>query len=71
MATRESAEPLVVLESFVGRIRDEDRFFRAGELIRLDDPAVKKWPKMFGPVIYRHDPPVESATAAPGEKRGA
>jgi hypothetical protein len=72
MATDKSVEALVVLESFIGRIGDEDRFFRAGELIRTSDPAVKKWPAMFGPAIYRHDEvKIESATAAPGEKRGA
>lgn len=66
-------EALVVLESFIGKIKggDEDRFFRAGELIRPSDPAVKKWPHMFGNARFLHDPRIEQATAAPGEKRGA
>jgi hypothetical protein len=70
MATDKSAEALVVLESFIGRTGDVDRFFRAGEFIRASDPAVKKWPARFGPTTYPHDK-IEQATAAPGEKRGA
>jgi hypothetical protein len=65
-----SDDALVVLESFIGRVGDEDRLFRAGEPIRRSDPAVKKWPDRFGPVLYAHEPRVEQATAAPGEKRG-
>jgi len=62
---------LLVLESFVGGIDGGERFFRAGELIRANDPAVKKWPERFGPASSPHDEPaVEQATAAPGEQRG-
>ena len=71
MATRESAEVLVVAESFIGRIGDEERFFRAGDLIRPNDPAVKKWPNLFRAATYPNEARVEQATAAPGEKRGA
>jgi len=73
MATRSSStELMVVLESFTGGADGgEARFFRAGELIRASDPAVKKWPGYFGPTSSPHDEPaVEQATAAPGEKRG-
>ena len=65
---KETVDALVVLESFVGRIGDEDRTFREGDLIRVTDPAVKKWPALFGPARFTHDR-IEQATAAPGEKR--
>ena len=61
-------QTFVVLQSFVGRVGDEDRAFREGDLIRANDPAVKKWPHLFGPVRFTHDR-IEQATAAPGEKR--
>ena len=66
------SETLIVLQSFIGKVKDgdEDRVFREGENIRANDPAVKKWPAMFGEPRYMHDKPVEQATAAPGEKRG-
>jgi hypothetical protein len=67
MANRDD-ETLVVLEGFIGRIGNEDRFFRTGEIIRPTDPAVKKWPDKFGPARFFHDR-VEQATAAPGERR--
>jgi hypothetical protein len=70
MATKES-DSLVVLESFVGRVGDDERMFRRGDLVRAGDPAVKKWPQSFGPPEFLNEPPVEQATAAPGEKRGA
>jgi hypothetical protein len=60
---------LVVLQSFVGKVGAADIFFRAGESIDANHPAVKKWPALFGPQILRHGE-VEQATAAPGEKRG-
>ena len=48
-------------------------YIHAGDLIEADHPAVKKWPHCFGPIELRHpvkrEPPVEQATAAPGEKR--
>lgn len=64
-------DALVVLASFVGRVGNEDRFFREGDLIRPSDPAVKKWPDKFGSARFLHDPRIEQATAGPGEKRGA
>lgn len=70
MATTATPETLTVLESFIGKVGDEERFFLAGEIIRPNDPAVKKWPDKFGPARFFHDR-VEQATAAPGEKRGA
>ena len=63
-----TTETLVVLESFVGRVDNVERIFRQGELIRSNDPAVKKWPHLFGAVSLPHEK-IEQATAAPGEKR--
>lgn len=63
-----TADTLVVLDSFVGSVGDEERTFRKGDLVRSSDPAVKKWPHLFGPARFAHDR-VEQATAAPGEKR--
>ncbi len=66
-----ASENLVVLESFVGSVDGkEDRVFRQGENIHANDPAVKKWPHLFGEARFVHDKPVEQATAAPGERRG-
>jgi len=54
-----------------------DEVFYAGDLIDADHPAVKKYPASFGPLVIQHpakraaEPVIESATAAPGEKRGA
>lgn len=72
MATKAADDiTVVVIESFVGRVGSEDRYFRAGDLIRATDPAVKKWPDHFREVRYANEPVIEQATAAPGEKRGA
>lgn len=68
MAAKQPDETLVVLQSFVGRVGDEDRTFREGDLVRPTDPAVKKWPGMFGQIRYANER-VEQATAAPGETR--
>lgn len=68
MATKaDTAETLIVLDSFIGRVADQDRVFLKGQHIRSTDPAVKKWPHLFGPVNYGDV--VEHATAAPGETR--
>jgi hypothetical protein len=46
--------------------------YHQGEVIEADDPAIRKWPDHFAPLVVRGQPhPVEQATAAPGEKRGA
>lgn len=69
MAPDKTADTLVVLESFIGKVAGEERLFRAGENIRQSDPAVKKWPAKFGSAYYPHDPRIERATAGPGETR--
>jgi hypothetical protein len=63
---------LQVQTSFQATIDGELVFFRAGELIDSDHPAVAKWPHYFdSPKIdHRATPVVEQATRAPGEKRG-
>lgn len=63
------AETLVALDSFTGCVSGEVRVFRQGEPIRSTDPAVRKWPHLFGPQRFYNEPRVEQATAAPGEKR--
>lgn len=63
------AETLVALDSFTGSVGGEVRVFRQGEPIRATDPAVRKWPHLFGPQHIRNQPLVEQATAAPGERR--
>jgi len=65
-----TTETLVALESFIGRVGDEERIFRAGDNVRSTDPAVKKWPDKFRAATYPNEPRVEQATAAPGESRG-
>lgn len=67
--TTEKPDTLTVLESFVGKVDGEERIFRQGELVRPNDPAVKKWPHFFGEARFMHDR-VEQATSAPGERRG-
>lgn len=62
------SDTLTVLQSFAGKVGNEERIFREGENIRANDPAVKKWPHLFGEARFMHDK-VEQATAAPGEKR--
>ena len=46
---------------------------RQGELYRADGLIARTFPQYFGPPVIRDadDVPVEQATAAPGEKRGA
>jgi len=60
-----------VLEAFLGTLDGEPVEFYRGEVVEADDPALRKWPEHFGPLIVRGRPTVEQATAAPGEKRGA
>jgi hypothetical protein len=72
MATKAAPDEIVeVALSFSGPLGT----FRKGELLRSDDPAVRKYPQFFRPMTIRSTvkpkpAPVEQATAAPGEKRG-
>lgn len=64
------AEFYVVTESFVGTIDGREVEYHVGEIVGPSEPALRKWPKLFGPLVVR-DARIEQATAAPGEKRGA
>lgn len=75
MARTQGDQPPVVvaLASFVGAVGATDISVRTGDLFGADDPIVKKFPTLFGPVKVRQSVPtprVETASAAPGEKRG-
>jgi len=62
-----------VRETFLGTLDDGTPVeFHRGEAVDPDDPALKKWPAYFEPLVVRSTGPViEQATDAPGEKRGA
>jgi hypothetical protein len=68
-----AAEVMVALASFVGAVGSLEVNVREGWLFASDDPIVKKYPTLFGPVAVRQSVAggrIEQATAAPGEKRG-
>lgn len=76
----QAVEPVAayeVLDSFVVDVDGVPVLYRKGEPVHPDDPMVKKHPGNFRPLAFPHPvkqrtrPAVESATAAPGEKRGA
>jgi len=60
-----------VTESFVGTLDGREVEYHKGEVVEAGDPAIKKMPNHFEPVIIRggQTRSVEQATAAPGEKR--
>lgn len=74
-------KPRTILEaanSFTGALSDGTIFSAVMGRTRIwsTHPAAKKWPQHFREVTitdhHRSDPaPIEQATAAPGEKRGA
>ena len=68
MATK--AAFYTVRESFIGNLRGQEVEYHKGETVEPDDPALKRAPLHFEPLIIRARS-VEQATAAPGEKRGA
>ena len=70
-AATPSDQPLVAASSFVGSVDGKEYWFREGEAVAQDHPAVKKWPQLFRIQTFRHDEPtrIEAATAAPGEVR--
>jgi hypothetical protein len=64
------ADFYTVTESFVGRLNGAEVEYHKGDVVPASDPAVKKMPLHFEPLVLRgHDRVVEQATAAPGEKR--
>lgn len=70
-----TAKPVfyTVADSFIGALDGDEVEYIRGEVVAADDPAVRKWPGYFIPLVVRSHsrPEVEQATAAPGEKRGA
>ncbi len=65
-------EFFTVRESFIGSLKDVEVEYHKGEVVPADDPAVKKMPLHFEPLLVRGGEvrgEVEQATAAPGEKR--
>lgn len=69
--TKPSPVSLVAVQSFVGDLDGRRVAFVQGEPVSPENPAVRKWPAMFTPQVYRHDviARIEQATAAPGETR--
>lgn len=67
MATKQ--EPYLVCKA---SFHSPEGFIAAGDIYEADHPAVKKYPERFKPLTVHRTgkPPVEQATAAPGEKRG-
>ena len=58
--------------SFITNVGAEDVSVKVGDLADADSAIVKKHPGLFEPVTVRFaGSRVETATAAPGEKRGA
>lgn len=71
-----AAEPalMIATSNFTGGIGGRNITIREGMIFRADDQAVQTWPYAFRPIVVHEsnpEPKVESATAAPGEKRGA
>lgn len=62
----------MVTEAFIGTLDGVEVEYHKGEVVEADDPALRRWPSHFGPLVFAHRRgQVEQATAAPGEKRGA
>jgi len=62
-----------VTESLVGTLDGVEVEYYKGEVVDAEDPALRKWPHHFGPLVvheHRRAAAVEQATAAPGEQRG-
>jgi len=53
----------VVLESFGTEIDGVPVTYRKGEPVHPDDPAVKRWPKAFGPLLFPHAHPARRGFA--------
>lgn len=72
MATTKKVAYYTVATSFLGAVDGDSIEYHKGEVIDSDDPALKRWPEYFQPLVVREHlgGRVEQATAAPGEKRG-
>lgn len=59
------------IEACSGKVNGEQFVLHPTEILSKDHPIVRAYPHFFRPVEGgRERPPVEQATAAPGEKRG-
>jgi hypothetical protein len=62
-----------VLQAFSTTIDGRVEDYQQGEVVDATDPAFKKAPHLFGPLVIRGQaappPVVEHASAAPGEQR--
>ncbi len=73
MATAKKVAYYTVSTSFFGALHGDGVEYHKGEVVDEDDPALKRWPEYFVPLVVREhlvERGVEKATAAPGEKRG-
>ena len=61
------ADYFMVLESFSVNLDGVQALYRAGEVVDSSDPAFRRSPQLFGPLVVRRH--IEQATAAPGEVR--
>lgn len=69
-----ASKPLyyTVTDSLIGTLDGATVEYHKGEIVDAEDPAVRKWPHHFGPLVIRGHgapAPIEQATAAPGETR--
>ena len=71
MATTSKPHYYTVKTSFLGAVDGGAVEYHRGEVVDADDPALKRWPEYFEPLVVRTHlgGKVEQATAAPGEKR--
>jgi hypothetical protein len=73
MATEKKVAYYTVSTSFFGALHGGGVEYHKGEVIDEDDPALRRWPEYFEPLVVRDhlvERRVEQATAAPGEQRG-
>lgn len=71
-ATTPTASIVQANTSFVALVGRDEVPVKKGDLADADSAVAKKYPTLFVPVTVRFSGPrVETATAAPGEKRGA
>ena len=69
------ASHYTVTESFIGNLDGVEVEYIKGEVVTADDPAIRKMPAHFEPLVVKghqehRRAEVEQATAAPGEQRG-
>lgn len=73
MATEKKVAYYTVSTSFIGSLHGDGVEYHKGEVVDGDDPALKRWPEYFEPLVVRDHlvvRRVEQATSGPGEKRG-